>query len=406
MRSIWRGAVSFGLVSIGVKLYSATEDKDIRFHQVHVTDGGRVKYKRVCSIDGEEIEYSDIAKGYELPDGQVVVLTDEDFEDLPLSTRREIEVLEFVAQDEIDPIMFEKTYYLEPDGPAARPYVLLRDALENAGQVAITKIAIRQRESLAALRVRDGVLVLHTMRWPDEIRRPDFAFLDEDISVRPQELKMAEALISSMTGEFDPGEFSDDYREAMTALLEAKQSGGEVQQVPEVVDEGAAVVDLMSALRRSVERARGGADDDADEPRTRTRGARQEGAREEGPGEEGDRGGRQAGREDGRGEEDHRGEGDGGEEARGEEDRVGQAAGQARPPQRLTCPGRPGVGRATRWRSTAPSGTRSAPPSRCPLPAAPSRWATTTRSSSRSTTPRAGRGSGCTGTCGSSGTAS
>ncbi|MDP9460142.1 MAG: Ku protein [Actinomycetota bacterium] len=263
MRSIWRGAVSFGLVSIGVKLYSATEDKDIRFHQVHATDGGRVKYKRVCSIDGEEVEYRDIAKGYELPDGQVVILTDEDFEDLPLATRREIEVLEFVDQDEIDPIHFEKTYYLEPEGPAARPYVLLRDALENAGQVAITKIAIRQRESLAALRVRDGVLVLHTMRWPDEIRTPDFAFLDEDISVRPQELKMAEALIASMTGEFDASSFTDDYREAMTALLEAKQSGGEVQQVPEVADDGAAVVDLMSALRRSVERARGGAADES-----------------------------------------------------------------------------------------------------------------------------------------------
>jgi DNA end-binding protein Ku len=259
MRSIWRGAVSFGLVSIGVKLYSATEDKDIRFHQVHATDGGRVKYKRVCSIDGEEVEYADIAKGYELPSGEVVILTDEDFEDLPLSTRREIEVLEFVDQDEIDPIMFEKTYYLEPDGPAARPYVLLRDALENAGQVAITKIAIRQRESLAALRVRDGILVLHTMRWPDEIRTPDFAFLDEDIAVRPQELKMAEALIGSMTSEFDPTSFTDDYREAMTALLEAKQSGGEVQQVPDASDDGAAVVDLMSALRRSVERARGGA---------------------------------------------------------------------------------------------------------------------------------------------------
>jgi len=265
MRSIWRGAVSFGLVSIGVKLYSATEDKDIRFHQVHAADGGRVKYKRVCSIDGDEVEYSDIAKGYELPDGQVVVLTDEDFDEMPLSTRREIDVLQFVDQDEIDPIMFEKTYYLEPDGPATRPYVLLRDALENAGQVAITKIAIRQRESLAVLRVRDGVLVMHTMRWPDEIRRPDFAFLDEEISVRPQELQMAEALISSMTGDFDPGEFTDDYREAMTALLEAKQSGGEVQQPPEVPEEGAAVVDLMSALRRSVERARGGSADDGDE---------------------------------------------------------------------------------------------------------------------------------------------
>jgi DNA end-binding protein Ku len=269
MRSIWRGAVSFGLVSIGVKLYTATEDRDIRFHQVHVEDGGRIKYKRVCSIDGEEVEYNDIAKGYELPDGQLVILTDEDFEDLPLATRREIEVLEFVDQDEIDPIHFEKTYYLEPDGPAVRPYVLLREALENAGQVAITKIAIRQRESLAAMRVREGVLVLHTMRWPDEIRRPDFSFLDEDVAVRPQELQMAEALIASMTGDFDPTDFKDEYREALTTLLEAKQSGGEVQPVPEVADTGSAVVDLMSALRRSVERARGGStDDEAPAPRS------------------------------------------------------------------------------------------------------------------------------------------
>jgi DNA end-binding protein Ku len=264
MRSIWRGAVSFGLVSIGVKLYTATEDKDIRFHQVHVEDGGRIKYKRVCAIDGEEVDYSDIAKGYELPDGQLVILTDEDFEDLPLPTRREIEVLEFVDQDEIDPIQFEKTYYLEPDGPAVRPYVLLRDALENSGRVAITKIAVRSRESLAVLRVREGVLVMHTMRWPDEIRRPDFGFLDEDVAVRPQELQMAEALIASMTGEFDPSEFKDDYRAALETLLEAKASGGEVQPVPEVADTGSAVVDLMSALRRSVERARGGAADDED----------------------------------------------------------------------------------------------------------------------------------------------
>jgi DNA end-binding protein Ku len=259
MRSIWRGAVSFGLVSIGVKLYTATEDHDIRFNQVHAVDGGRIKYRRVCSIDGEEVEYSEIAKGYELPDGQLVVLTDEDFEELPLASRREIEVLQFVDQEEIDPIQYEKTYYLEPDPSATRPYVLLRDALENAGRVAITKISIRSRESLAALRVKDGVMVLHTMRWPDEIRRPDFAFLDEDVAVRPQELQMAEALIGSMTGAFDPTEFTDDYREAMAELLEAKQSGGEVQPLPETADSGAAVVDLMSALRRSVEAARGGA---------------------------------------------------------------------------------------------------------------------------------------------------
>jgi DNA end-binding protein Ku len=260
VRSIWRGAVSFGLVSIGVKLYSATEDHDIRFHQVHKTDGGRVKYKRVCSVDGEEVEYGDIAKGYELPDGQLVVLTDADLDEMPLGTKHEIEVLQFVEQEQIDPIHFEKTYYLEPDGVATRPYVLLRTALENAGQVAITKIAIRQRESLAAIRVRDGILVLHTMRWPDEIRRPDFGFLDEDVPVRPQELQMAESLISTMAGDFDPGAFTDEYQAAMTALLEAKQSGGEVQPVPETADaDGGAVVDLMSALRRSVERAGGSA---------------------------------------------------------------------------------------------------------------------------------------------------
>jgi DNA end-binding protein Ku len=272
VRSIWKGAVSFGLVSIAVKLYSATEDHDIRFHQVHKTDGGRVKYKRVCSVDGEEVEYNDIAKGFELPDGQLVVLTDADFDQLPLGTTHEIEVLQFVDQEQIDPIHFEKTYYLEPDGVATRPYVLLRTALENAGQVAITKIAIRQRESLAALRVREGVLVLHTMRWPDEIRRPGFGFLDEDVPVRPQELAMAESLISTMAGDFDPSAFTDDYREAMQALLEAKQSGGEVQQAPDTADDGGgAVVDLMSALRRSVERAGGSApgassdDDSADD---------------------------------------------------------------------------------------------------------------------------------------------
>jgi DNA end-binding protein Ku len=220
-------------------------------------------------VDGEEVEYNDIAKGYELPDGQLVVLTDADLDELPLGTKHEIEVLQFVDQEQIDPIHFEKTYYLEPDGVATRPYVLLRTALENAGQVAITKIAIRQRESLAALRVREGVLVLHTMRWPDEIRRPSFGFLDEDVPVRPQELAMAESLISTMVGDFDPSAFTDDYREAMQQLLEAKQAGGEVQQAPEAADDGGgAVVDLMSALRRSVERAGGtaaGSDSDTDD---------------------------------------------------------------------------------------------------------------------------------------------
>ncbi|GHE07770.1 non-homologous end joining protein Ku [Klenkia taihuensis] len=264
MRSIWKGAVSFGLVSIAVKLYSATEDHDVKFHQVHKTDGGRVKYRRVCSVDGEEIEYRDIAKGFELPNGELVVLTDADMDELPLGSTHEIEVLQFVEQSEIDPIHFEKTYYLEPEGSATRPYVLLRTALENAGQVAITKIAIRQRESLAALRVRDGVLVLHTMRWPDEIRAPEFGFLDEDVAAKPAELKMAESLIATMSGSFDPSAFTDDYKEAMAALLEAKQAGGDVVRPEEAEDDedDGSVVDLMSALRRSVEKAGGKSGDD------------------------------------------------------------------------------------------------------------------------------------------------
>src|SRR3954470_14694770 len=195
MRSIWKGAISFGLVTIPVKLYSATEQKDVAFHQVHREDGGRIKYRRVCTIDGEEVSYSDIAKGYELATGEMVVLTDEDFADLPLSTSRRIDVLQFSPVEQIDPIYFAKSYYLEPDAQGSKPYVLLRDALERSGQVAIVKVALRQRESLATLRVRDGIFVLETMLWPDEVREADFPFLEEDIEVRPQELTMAESLI-------------------------------------------------------------------------------------------------------------------------------------------------------------------------------------------------------------------
>src|SRR5207247_9314306 len=174
MRSIWKGAVSFGLVSIAVKLYSATEEKDIRFHQVHRDDGGRIKYKRVCSIDGDEVEYDDIAKGYDLGGGEMVILTDDDFAQLPLTTSHAIEVLEFVPAEQVDPILYNKAYYLEPDGAAGKPYVLLREALERTDRVAVVKVALRQREQLATLRVREGVLVLNTMLWPDEVRKPDF----------------------------------------------------------------------------------------------------------------------------------------------------------------------------------------------------------------------------------------
>jgi DNA end-binding protein Ku len=258
MRSIWKGAISFGLVSIPVKLYSATEEKDVSFHQVHREDGGRIRYKRVCQIDGEEVQYSDIAKGYELPSGEVVVLTDEDFTDLPLSTSRAIDVLEFVPLEQVDPMYFAKSYYLEPEGQGAKPYVLLREALENSGRVALVKVALRSRESLATLRVRNGVFVLEMMLWPDEIREPDFGFLEEDIEVRKQELAMAESLIESLSGDFEPEQYSDNYREALQTLIEAKVEGREVVQPAEPAADSGTVVDLMAALRASVEAAREG----------------------------------------------------------------------------------------------------------------------------------------------------
>jgi DNA end-binding protein Ku len=258
MRSIWKGSISFGLVSIPVKLYSATEERDVSFHQVHRDDGGRIRYKRVCQLDGEEIPYSDIAKGYELPSGEVVVLTDDDFADLPLTTSRSIDVLEFVPLAQVDPIYFAKSYYLEPEGAGAKPYVLLREALEQSGRVALVKIALRQRETLATLRVRDGVFVLEMMLWPDEIREPSFGFLDEDIDVRQQELAMAQSLIDTLSGDFAPEQYSDNYREALQALIEAKIAGREVVAPAEPAADTGTVVDLMAALRASVEAAKQG----------------------------------------------------------------------------------------------------------------------------------------------------
>ncbi|MEU1752583.1 Ku protein [Micromonospora matsumotoense] len=256
MRAIWKGAVSFGLVSIGVKLYSATEEKDIRFHQVHRDDGGRIRYKRTCSVCGEEVSYDDIAKGYDLGGGEMVILTDADFADLPLTSSRAIDVLEFVPAEQVDPILYNKAYFLEPEGTATKPYVLLRDALADSERVAIVKVALRQREQLATLRVRDGVLLLNTMLWPDEVRTPDFGFLDEDLKVRPPELAMAASLIDSMAGEFQPDAFTDDYRAALQEVIDAKVEGREVVQPAEEEAAPAAAVDLMAALKASVERAR------------------------------------------------------------------------------------------------------------------------------------------------------
>lgn len=254
-QSIWKGAISFGLVSIPVRLFSATEEKDISFRQVHRADGGRIRYKRVCSVDGEEVPYSDIAKGYELPDGDMVVLDDEDFANLPISTSRAVEVLSFVPAEQIDAVQLGKPYYCDPTGGDVKPYVLLRDALEKADRVAVVKVALRQRERLAMLRPRDGALVLQTLLWPDEVREPQLS-LGEDVQVRPQELAMAESYIAALSGDFDPSEFSDDYRNALEQVIEAKVAGREVVAQPEEPRGAGQVVDLMEALRRSVAEAK------------------------------------------------------------------------------------------------------------------------------------------------------
>jgi DNA end-binding protein Ku len=258
MRSIWKGTVSFGLVSIGVKLYTATEEKDVSFHQVRRTDGSRIRYKRVAEADGEEVAYGDIAKGYQLPNGETVVLTDEDFADLPLPTARTVDVLQFVPAEEIDPIYFAKSYYLEPEPNAVKPYVLLRDALTASETVGIVKVAIRNREQLATLRVREGVIVMETMIWPDEVREPAFPFLDQDVDLRPQERQMAESLVSSMAGDFEPEQFTDNYREALQEVIDAKIEGREVVEPEDTQPTAGKVVDLMSALRASVEAAKRG----------------------------------------------------------------------------------------------------------------------------------------------------
>ena len=276
MQSIWKGSVAFGLVNVPVKLYSATEEKDVRFHQVHAQDGGRIRYKRVCDIDGEEVPYADIAKAYESDDGRTVMLTDEDFAQLPASSSREIDVVSFVPADQVDPVLFDKTYYLEPASTSTKAYVLLRQTLEQTDRIAIVNFALRQKTRLAALRVRDDVLVIQTLLWPDEVRAAEFASLDESVSIKPAELKMAAMLVDSFADDFHPEDYTDEYRAELQQLIEAKLEGGEAFETVEKSDEGedAEVVDLLAALQRSVERHKAGSgtksDDDEDKDTKRT----------------------------------------------------------------------------------------------------------------------------------------
>lgn len=262
MRAIWKGAVAFGLVNVPVRLYAATGEHEVSLHQVHAADGGRIRYRKVCSVDGEPVTMDEIAKGYETADGELVVLTDDDFSRLPLATEREIEVLEFVPADQVDPILLGKTYYLEPDKTAAKPYALLRGALEDADRMAVVKVALRQRESMAVLRVRGKVICLQTLLWPDEVRAADFPILDADVTVKPAELAMASSLVDSLAADFDPSQFEDRYEAALTELIEAKVSSGDTRSVPQPAGaqgaegDGGEVVDLLAALQRSVEKAR------------------------------------------------------------------------------------------------------------------------------------------------------
>ncbi len=275
MRAIWKGAVSFGLVNVPVKLYSATESHDVSFRQVHAKDGGRIKYQRVCSVDGEEVAYSEIAKGYETEDGEMVILTEDDMAELPLTSSREIAVEKFVPTDQIDPMLFEKSYYLEPEKSGAKPYALLRQALLDADRMAVVTVALRQRTSVAVLRVRDDVIVLQTMMWPDEVRQPDFSI--EPGEIKDAEVKMAHLLVETLAGDFEPSDFEDDYAGAVEALVKAKIEGGEVKKTATTTKSSGEVVDLLAALQRSVEAAktaRGEVDETVEEaPKKSTRKA-------------------------------------------------------------------------------------------------------------------------------------
>ena len=260
MRAIWNGAVSFGLVNVPVRLYAATSNHDIRFHQVHEVDGGRIRQKRTCSVCGEEVAYSEIAKGYETDDGQLIMLDDDDLASLPTASGHEIDVVQFVPADQVDPLLLDKSYYLEPENKALKPYSLLREALRETDRMALVKVALRQRETLALLRVRENAIVLQTMLWPDEVREADFPVLENDVEVRPQEMAMASSLIDSLSGEFEVSEFEDDYRKAVGELIEYKREHGGARRPPAedtAAEDTDDMTDLLTALRRSVEAAGG-----------------------------------------------------------------------------------------------------------------------------------------------------
>lgn len=261
MRAIWKGALTFGLVNVPVKVYSATEDHDVSLHQVHAADGGRIRYQRICEIDGEVVPYSDIDKAYD--DGErTVVLTKEDLDSLPAERSREIDVVEFVPSDQVDLLTLDRAYYLEPDSASPKAYVLLRRTLEQTDRTAIVRFSLRQKTRLAALRVRGDVLVLQTLLWADEVREAAFPALDEPVRISAKELELSASLVESFASDFDPSEFTDEYQEELRILIEAKIEKGDALDTSETFGDheeeetGGEVIDLMAALRASVERSR------------------------------------------------------------------------------------------------------------------------------------------------------
>ncbi|HEU4547521.1 MAG TPA: Ku protein [Microlunatus sp.] len=262
MRSIWKGAISFGLVNVPVRLYSATEDHDLSLHQVHDADGGRIRYQRRCEVCGKVVDYAHIDKAYD--DGNTtVVLTEDDLKSLPEERSREIEVVEFVPSAQVDPIMFDRSYFLEPDKTAVKAYALLRRALADTDRTAIVQFSLRQKTRLGALRVRDKVLMLQSLLWDDEVREADFPSLDSDVRVSAKEAEMASSLVENMSADFAPEKFSDDYQAQLRELIAAKLEQGDALDTAATFGEEAAgepeggqVVDLMDALRRSVEENR------------------------------------------------------------------------------------------------------------------------------------------------------
>lgn len=260
MRSIWKGALTFGLVNVPVKVYSATEDHDVSLHQVHNADGGRIRYQRKCEICGEVVAYKDIDKAYD--DGErTVVLTPDDLAALPAERTREIDVVEFVPNDHIDPLLLDRAYYLEPDSASPKAYVLLRQTLEQTDRTAIVRFTLRQKTRLAALRVRGDVLVLQTLLWGDEVREPAFPALDEPVKISAKELELSASLVDSYASDFDPDAFADEYQQELRTLIDAKLEKGDTLDTADTFGDAeeepsGEVIDLMAALRASVERSR------------------------------------------------------------------------------------------------------------------------------------------------------